>query len=451
MNARRGMRSVAIACAVAVGALGLGIGAASAQQIDPAVKNVKKVKEPKNCPEIPGVSATEVKVGSIAPMTGPSAGQGFFPTIIDGAQARFDFANANKELGNRKLTLIPIDDKGEAAQNLSAAQNLVEQEKVYAILAESAQGAASAPYLSQKGVPVVGWQLGLPIFGQYTNYFGFQNANAKDIASNYTTRNAVVVDKLGGKKVALVAGNTGNSAIFIEQIADAIKRFGKGMTVAYKTSDIPVGNTEWGSYAQQIKDSGADTMYTGLSPTDNIGLVTAMKQAGTSVKNIVLSAGYDPRLTSLAALDGTTVGIEFKPLETTPAPKGIADFKTAMAQYKPSAPVNQSAAVGWLSANTLIEGIKAAGVNCPTQKGFINNLRLVKDYTADGFFDPIDFQQVFNKPFQCVYYVKLDATAKAYTPLFNGEKVCGDIIKNNKLVAPTATTVPAASTPTVAR
>ena len=42
------MRSVAIACAVAVGAIGLGVGAASAQSgpIDPAVKNVKKVKAP---------------------------------------------------------------------------------------------------------------------------------------------------------------------------------------------------------------------------------------------------------------------------------------------------------------------------------------------------------------------------------------------------------------------
>ena len=47
----------------------------------------------------------------------------------------------------------------------------------------------------------------------------------------------------------------------------------------------------------------------------------------------------------------------------------------------------RSPAVGWIAANTMIEGIKAAGVSCPTRKAFINNLRLVKGYTADGFFE----------------------------------------------------------------
>jgi branched-chain amino acid transport system substrate-binding protein len=448
------MRSVAIACAVAVGALGLGIGSASAQSgpIDPAVKNVKKVAEPKNCPDIPGVTDTEIKVGTIAPLTGPSSGNGFFPQIVDGEEARIAVANASGELGKRKITLVKVDDKGDTAQNQAGAQQLVEQDKVYAILSQSAAGTASAPYLNQKAIPVVGWQLGMDVYGKYTNFFGFQNANAADLKTNYTTRNGKVMQEIGGKNIALIGSNQGNSAIFVEQIADGIKRIGKGMKVVYKNTDIPVGTTEFGSYAQQIKDSGADAMYTALATQENINLINALKQAGASVTHIVLPAGYDPRVTGLPAFDQTYIGIEFKPLETTPAPKGIANFKAAMAQYKPDNPVNQSAAVGWLSANTLIEGIKAAGVNCPTQKGFINNLRLVKNYTADGFFDPIDFQYVFNKPFQCVYYVQI--VNKAFQPAFEGKPVCGDLIKNNKLVAgTTATTVAGATatTTTVAR
>jgi hypothetical protein len=149
----------------------------------------------------------------------------------------------------------------------------------------------------------------------------------------------------------------------------------------------------------------------------------------------------------LPAFDQAYIGIEFKPLEITPAPKGMADFKAAMAQYKPDNPVNQSAAVGWLSANTFIEGLKAAGLNCPTQKAFINNLRMVKDYTADGFFDPVSFADVYNKPFQCVYYVQI--LNKAFVPAFGGKPVCGQLIKNDKLVTP-ATTAPAAATTTTA-
>jgi branched-chain amino acid transport system substrate-binding protein len=445
------MRSAAIACAIAVGALGLGVGAASAQSgpIDPAVKNVKKVKAPKDCSNVPGVTDTDIKVGTIAPLTGQASGSGFFPQIVDGEEARINAANASGELGKRKITLVKVDDKGDTAQNVSGAQQLVEQDKVFAILSQSAAGTGSAQYLNQKGIPVVGWQLGMDVYGKYTNFFGFQNANAADIKSNYTTRNGEVMQRIGGKNIALIGSNQGNSAIFIEQIADGIKRVGKGMKVVYKSTDVPVGTTEFGSYAQQIKDSGADAMYTGLDTTSNIALIGALKQAGANVSHVVLPAGYDPRILGIAAFDQTYLGIEFKPLETTPAPKGIADFKAQMAQYKPDNPVNQSAAVGWLSANTLIEGIKAAGVSCPTQKAFINNLRLEKNFTADGFFDPIDFQYVFNKPFQCVYYVQI--LNKQFVPAFEGKPVCGDLIKNDKLIAgSTPTTVAGAATATTA-
>lgn len=439
MTNRLGLRAAAAIGAIALTTTLLGTTVAGAAKIDPKVRNVKQVPTPKNCPATQGVTDSEIKIGAITPLTGPSSGSGFFPNIIEGVQARFSAANAAGELGKRKLTLVSLDDKGDTAQNLAAAQNLVEQEKVFAIIPESGAGAASAPYLSQKGIPAVGWQLGLDIYGKYPNYFGFQNANAADLKTNYTSRNAASMSKAGAKKVALVASNTGNSAVFIEQVNDSIKRFGKdlGLSVAYKTTDVPVGNTEWGSYAQQIKASGADTLYTALATTDNIALVNALKQAGAPIQKILLSAGYDPRVAALPAFDGAYLGIEFKPLETTPEPKGIADYKAAMAKYRPDATLNQSSAIGWLSANTLIEGIKAAGVDCPTWKGFINNLRLTSGYTADGFFDPIDFQEVFNKPFPCAYYVQV--VGGKFTPAFGGERVCGQFVTNDKLVVPPTT------------
>jgi branched-chain amino acid transport system substrate-binding protein len=443
MKARRGYRVAAAVCAAAVATFGLGVGAVSAQQIDKQVRNIKKVKPPKDCPDIQGVNDGEIKIGSITPLTGPNSGSGFFPNIIQGVEARFEAANAADELDGRELTLVSLDDKGDTAQNLSAAQSLVEQEKVYAVIPMSAAGPASAPYLNQKGIPAVGWQLGLDIYGKYPNFFGFQNANSANLAQNYTSRNAQSMSAAGAKKVALIGGNTGNAAVFLKQVEDSIGRFGKklgGVEVVYFNSDVPVGNTDWGSYAEEIKNSGADTMYTALATTDNIALVNALKQANAPVENILLSAGYDPRVAALPAFEGAYLGIEFKPLETTPEPEGIAAFKAAMAQYRPDAVVNQSAAVGWLTANTLIEGIKAAGVECPTWEGFVNNLRLTKGYTADGWFEPINFQEVFNKPFACAYYVQI--VGGKFTPAFDGEPVCGQFVKNNKIQPATPATTP---------
>ena len=100
----------------------------------------------------------------------------------------------------------------------------------------------------------------------------------------------------------------------------------------------------------------------------------------------------------------------------------------------------------------MIKGIKAAGVTCPTRKAFINNLRLVKGYTGDGFFDDpetkIDFAKVYNKPFLCVYYVHVEN--KQFVPQFSGKPFCAkQPITDNKIskVVPTTTTAaPAAAT-----
>ena len=239
MKARCGMRSMAIACAVAVGAIGLGVGAASAQSgpIDPAVKNVKKAKAPKDGSDVPGVTDTDIKFGTIAPLTGQASGSGFFPQIVDGEEARINAANASGELGKRKITLVKVDDKGDTAQNVSGAQQPVQQDKVFAILSQSRGGTGSAEYLNQKRIPVVGWQLGMDVYGKYPNFFGFQNANAADIKSNYTTRNGEVMSKIGAKNHRPHRFQPGNSAISIEQIADGIKRVGKGMKVVYKSTD----------------------------------------------------------------------------------------------------------------------------------------------------------------------------------------------------------------------
>jgi branched-chain amino acid transport system substrate-binding protein len=453
MQRRRLGRIFVGAFAIAIATAGLGLagttGTAGAASDNPAdqFKNLKEIKEPSPCKDDPGVTDTEIKIGSITPTSGPSA---VFSTILDGIKARFAKANAEGELGKRKLTLVNEDDGADPARNVTAAQKLIEDEKVFAILAESGAGDASGAYLNQQKIPVVGWQLGLPVYGTYTNYFGMQNANVKDIKTHYVARPIEAVKALGAKKIAVIGNSTGNAATFAEQNADSVKRV-KGLQLVYKTTDIPPGTTEFGAVVDQIKQSGADTVYTTMATQDGIALVNQLKQAGVTPKIIVFPGGYSPAVLNLPAFDNAYFSLEFAPLETKPEPHGITEFKKWMADTAPDVALGQQPMVGWISANTLIEGIKAAGVNCPTRKAFINNLRLVKGYTADGFFPPMNFTDVYNRPFKCAYYIQV--VNHQFVPQFDGKQFCGKIeIRNNKIletlpnetttVAPTTTLAP---------
>ena len=445
--------SVGVATSGAAGAASDAAGGTASDTSGTQFSKLKPIKAPNPCKNDPGVSDSEIKIGSVIPTSGPASVS--FSIIIDGINARFAKANAESELGNRKLTLVNVDDAGDVARNVTAAQQLAEEDKVFAIINGSAAGDASGQYLHDQGIPVVGWQLGLPAYGTYPNYFGMQNANTKDIKTHFTSRNADVIKALGGTKLAIVGSSVANSVIFTEQVAAAANKT-KGLKTVYLNHDVPLGTTEFGSVADQIKQSGANSLYTAFDNTSNTGLMAALKQAGVKLKPIIFPGGYDPRVLGLPTYDDVYFGIEFKPFEVTPSWPGLDEYKKWMASTKPGAVLSQITAVGWLSANAMIEGIKAAGVSCPTRKAFINNLRLENGYTADGFFSdlPINFAKVYGKPFTCVYYVHVEN--KQFVPQFNGKPFCAkQLVTDNRITKlvpattaapPTTTAAPAATT-----
>jgi branched-chain amino acid transport system substrate-binding protein len=414
--------------------------------------NLKPIKAPNPCKNDPGVTDDTIKVGAIVPTSGPFAL--FYGDILNGIKARVAKANAEGELGKRKIELVAQDDKGDTSSNVTVAQQLVEDDEVFGIITNTPAGDASGAYLNQQKVPVVGWQLGLPVYGTYTNYFGMQNANTKNIKTDFTSRNADVIKALGGTKLALVGNSVANGVIFTEQVKYAANHT-KGLKSVYINHDLPPGTTEYGSVADQIKQSGADSLYSALDSQGQSALISALRQAGVSLKPIVIPGGYSPVVLNLPTYDDVYFGIEFKPYELTPAWNGLTEYKKWMASTVPSAPLSQLTGVGWISTETFLQGIKEAGVSCPTRKAFINNLRLLKGYTGDGFFDdkPINFSEVFNKPFTCVHYVHVEN--KQFVPQFDGKPFCAkQLFKNNKTLknletpaAPTTTAPPTTAAP----
>lgn len=434
MKARRWVRAIAGVSVLAAASVGLlATGTAGAADSSTQFDNLKPLKAPSPCKNDTGVTDSSIKVGTIVPTSGPFAL--FYSQTLDGIKARIAQANAEGELGKRKIELVNADDAGDAARNTTAAQQLAEEDKVFGIITESNAGDASGQYLNGQKMPVVGWQLGLPVYGTYPNYFGMQNANTKNIKNEFTSRNADVIKALGGTKLAIIGSNAANSVVFTEQVKSAANKT-KGLKTVYINHDIPVGTTEFGSVADQIKQSGANSLYTALDNAGNTGLMSALKQAGVKLKPVIFPGGYSPLVLGLPTYDDVYFGLEYKPFEVKPSWKGLDDFKKWMGTESPNVPLSQVTAVGWISANTFIEGIKAAGVSCPTRKAFINNLRLEKGYTANGFFDDpqttIDFAKVYGKPFQCVYYVHVEN--KQFVPQFGGKPFCAkQLITDNKI------------------
>ncbi|WTY54140.1 ABC transporter substrate-binding protein [Micromonospora sp. NBC_01412] len=81
---------------------------------------------------VPGVTDTEIVVGTHMPLTGPaSAG---YSKIAPATKAYFDYVNANGGVHGRKITYKVMDDGYNPANTQQVVRQLVLQDKIFAIL-----------------------------------------------------------------------------------------------------------------------------------------------------------------------------------------------------------------------------------------------------------------------------------------------------------------------------
>jgi branched-chain amino acid transport system substrate-binding protein len=358
----------------------------------------------------PGVTSSSIKVGAIFPVTGPQGP--FFSAVGGGILARFHAQNDSGGIGGRQLELVTADDGDGALENQEAAKYLVSTDHVFGIIEASTNSDGSGAYLHQQGIPVTGWGI-TPSWGRYRNMFGYRYSTSPNPNGKPTTQVAAFMKAHGGTRVAVIGGGAGSSVNFLKQIIETLPSF--GLKLAYENLNEPLGQTDFSFDAAAMKRAHVDALVTGMDTYANIDIYQATDAIGLHFKVGMLPTGYDARLAAADGkiLAGAYVAIDWRPFEL-PVP-AQQEFKQNLAEVAPSDYPAQLAMVGWLSADTFIRGLQAAGSSCPTRSAFITKLRQVTNYTADGLLPKTDFATVFGKMPLC--YWELQIESDAFTPV----------------------------------
>jgi len=369
----------------------------------------------------PGVSTTAIKVGAIFPVTGPQGP--FFSAVAGGILARFHAQNDSGGIGGRQLELVTADDGDGALENQEAAKYLVSNDHVFGIIEASTNSDGSGSYLNQQHIPVTGWGI-TPSWGRYLNMFGYRYSTSPNPNGEPTTQVAAFIKAHGGNRVAVLGGGAGSSVNFAKQVIETLPSF--GLKLAYENLNEPLGQTDFSFDVAAMKRDHVDALVTGMDTYANIDIYQAAQAIGLHIKVGMLPTGYDARLAAADGkiLAGAYVAIDWRPFEL-PVPAQQA-FKQNLAEVAPSDYPAQLAMVGWLSADTFIRGLQAAGTACPTRAAFITKLRRVKNYTADGLLPKTDFAAVFGKMPLC--YWELQIENNGFTPV-SANPFCGTDFK----------------------
>jgi branched-chain amino acid transport system substrate-binding protein len=331
---------------------------------------------PANTASAPGITATEIKIGSTQPLTGPAAPG--YSEIAPASNAYFQYVNAHGGVFGRKITYDYLDDGYNPTNTSSQTRKLVLQDKVFAMFSSlgTPTHLAVVDYLNSEKVPDLFVSSGCNCWNDTSKYpytFGWQPDYTIEgkILGQYITQN------LSGKKVGYFYQND-------EFGLDGVKGLDQQLSnVASRQNYVPT-NTNVGPQIAALQASGAQVVVSFSIPAFTaLALLTAAR-LNYHPAWIVSNVGSDPpTLTSLLTtfskgavggqlLAGMTTDA-YLPLVTDASNPWISLFKKIHDQYISSLPWDGNVLYGMAEAYTLVQALKRAGQN-PTRSGIVKKL-----------------------------------------------------------------------------
>jgi branched-chain amino acid transport system substrate-binding protein len=362
----------------------------------------------------PGVTSSTITIGLLNDETGVAAS-----TTGDGvgaAKARIALQNKEGGVDGRRLKLVAVDTQSNPTQVSTAAQELVTNDHVFGIISDSAFTFSGAKYLTNQGVPVTGEGFDGPEWGTSANMFTLipptytTYPNGKSY--NYLTLSNFLKAE-GVTKVAVLGYNISpSSTLSLHQVVAADTA--DGLQNCLENGSIPFGSANFTSLVLQLKQLGCNGVVGTFVASSNVGLATAISQAGLPIKQFYYTSYAQDSITNAgadSALQGTFT--EGSPTTgSSPTVKATNAEIAALKKYDPSYPggiPDLGASAGWFGADAMIDGLKLAGPS-PTQASFISKLRTDSTYNLGGTSaTPISFNYLTGKlpANECITFVTL--------------------------------------------
>src|SRR5262245_32370577 len=183
-----------------------------------------------SCPTLePGVTPTSIRIGLVAPDSGPPGIVGLFAGARSAVNARVELENARGGVEGRRIELVWRDDEATGAGFSLAVRHLVDTEGVFGLVALTVNLAGGADWLSAQDVPVTGFASSAD-WSDHPNVFHFGNLFNKGTVSTFGdylsaqggTRAVIVVDPSQESSPDLTAAQAASLAGRGVHIADQI-------------------------------------------------------------------------------------------------------------------------------------------------------------------------------------------------------------------------------------
>jgi len=248
-----------------------------------------------------GVSKDLITIGTIQDLSGPLAG--FGKQIRLGMMLRVDEINEQGGINGRKIKLEIEDSAYDPRKAVLAAQKLVNQDKIFAMVGHlgTAQNNAAMPVQFEKNVVNF-----LPVTAAREMFDPFHRLKFAFAAPYYDqmlTALPKLVKEKGAKKVCTIYQDDEFGLEVVRGAEAGLKTI--GMELAEKTS-FKRGATDFSSQVARMKAAGCDFVVMGTIIRETIGTIGESRKTGFNPTFLGTSAAYTDLIHKLGgkAMDG---------------------------------------------------------------------------------------------------------------------------------------------------
>ncbi len=350
---------------------------------------------------IAGCGRKEPVVIAVAPLSGEGAVYG--KPQVEAAQMAVDEMNAAGGLLGEQIRLIPYDDKKDAKEAVSIAQQVVTNKNVVAVLGHpnsSTAMAASKVYHQHKYPFVISSATNPKITEQgFDNVFRF-----------------VPTDAMQGKSIAIFARNTlGKNKLWIVY---SNMEYGKGLAESIRESFVALGGeikffdavqpnvTDYKTILSKLKTLKPDLIAFPAMLPEAAKFIRQMKELKLEAFVLLGDGAFDEQLVTLSNTNCANVAVSFMapPWETIPTAQSfVTKFKQKYGTLPPFAPY------GYEAMNVLTAAVRKA--NSFDRDKIISVFRS-PEFAVDGITGRITFDDKGQAQDRLFYFYKFNTGGK---------------------------------------
>ncbi len=327
---------------------------------------------------VPGVTDTEVVIGSWGPQTGPAAPWG---AVVRGMDCYFKMINDEGGLAGRNVRFVMRDDAYQPARTKAVVKEMVESAGVFAFAGGigTAPGMAVKDYLSENSVPWIAPNTGSTHFTHplLSNIFAIQPPYVDEgaILAQYA------ISELGKQKIAIFYQNDDYGK---GGLAGAILELRQHNLELVETASVELMDSDLSSHALRLKNAGAEVVLLFTTPKQATILLGESAKLGFSpvwMSSLTL-ADMELMYTISKGLWENVIFANYIEMPTSSHPT-VQKYKAAQEKYFPDERWSWLYLGGFATAEFIAEGIRRCGKNL-TRENLIKAMESMKDFQSVG-------------------------------------------------------------------